>query len=267
MKSIEAVLSDADGTLVDTVQLIRHGQYETAKTYLEGHDIHANEIPDYDRYEVLLNQAVGGSARDTLERTVRLLYESQPHYLDGIDFDALHNMLNPIQDRIAPEFVKPYEGLSETLKTLGSTGIKLAVFTSGTPHHVVRNFSVALPEVGLTTLSQDKSLTDQAKLDLFTAKVQDFYRLPAFTVVTADDTLRHKPDPEGLNLAMQRLGVLPDASIVLGDHKVDMQTAISAGVKQRIGITHGFDDKPTLEAAGATEIIDSLNELTALLTK
>lgn len=267
MKNIEAVLSDADGTLVDTVQLIRHGQYETARTYLEGHGIPPAEIPGYNHYEALLNQTVGGSARDTLEKTVRLLYELQPHHVEGIDFDALHDMLNPVQDRIAPEYVKPYEGLSETLRTLGSTGIKLAVFTSGTPHHVVRNFGAALPELGLATLSQDKSLTDRAKLDLFVAKAQEFYGLPAFTVVTADDTTRHKPDPEGLNLAMQRLGASPDASVVLGDHKVDIQTAVSAGVNRRIGITHGFNDKPTLEAAGATEIIDSLHELPALLTK
>jgi hypothetical protein len=44
----------------------------------------------YDAYEVLLNQTVGGSARDTLEKTVRLLYEQSPHHLDEMDFDELH---------------------------------------------------------------------------------------------------------------------------------------------------------------------------------
>lgn len=32
--AIEAIISDADGTLVNTLHLIRHGQYETAKAYL-----------------------------------------------------------------------------------------------------------------------------------------------------------------------------------------------------------------------------------------
>ena len=41
-----------------------------------------------------------------------------------------------------------------------------------------------------------------------------------------------------------------------------MQSGINAGVAQRIGITHGFDDRPTLEAAGATDVIDELTELT-----
>ena len=34
MRLPSAILSDADGTLVDTVKLIRHGQFEAVKTYL-----------------------------------------------------------------------------------------------------------------------------------------------------------------------------------------------------------------------------------------
>jgi hypothetical protein len=34
MKNIEALISDADGTLVDTLGLIRHGQYEAARLML-----------------------------------------------------------------------------------------------------------------------------------------------------------------------------------------------------------------------------------------
>ncbi len=66
---------------------------------------------------------------------------------------------------------------------------------------------------------------------------------------------------------MQRLRVAPESTAVLGDHKVDMQTARNAGVNNRIGITHGFDDRTTLERAGATQIVDSLSELTDLLRR
>ncbi len=267
MDKIKAVLSDADGTLVDSLHLIRHGQYETAKTYLTAHGIPAAEIPDYTTYEGYLNQTVGGSARDTLERTVRLLYEAQPHHLEGIDFDALHDMLNPIQDRIAPEFVKPYEGLSSILHTLGHLGIKLAILSSGTPHHIVRNFGAALPELDTLALSQDPSIPDEEKLRIFSERFKSTYGLPDFTVITANDTPTHKPDPAGANLAMQRLGVRPDQVVILGDHKVDMLAGANAGIDSRIGVTHGFDDRATLEAAGATHVIDSLAELPDILTK
>ncbi len=45
----DAIISDADGTLVDTVHLIRHGQYETAKTYLGLKGVQL--IPSYEAYE------------------------------------------------------------------------------------------------------------------------------------------------------------------------------------------------------------------------
>ena len=265
MKKIEAIISDADGTLVDTVGLIRHGQYETAKTYLTKHGIPKDEIPEYEAYEIHLNQSVGGATRDTLERTVRLLYADSPHHLVGMNFDELNDMLNPVQDGIASEFVSAYEGLSHTLFALGRAGIKLAIFTSGTPHHVVRNFGIALPELGLSDLYKDKTKTDDEKLNIFTDTASSTYDIPGFTVITANDTQLHKPNPAPLLLAMERLGVTPDTSIVLGDHRGDMETAVNAGVSVRIGITHGFDNRETLTKSGATHVIDSLDELTHTL--
>lgn len=256
-----AILSDADGTLVDTVHLIRHGQYETAKTYLTQHGVPAADIPEYEAYEAHLNEVVGGSARDTLERTVRLLYQNQPTHLKGMDFDALHDMLNPVQDSIAPEFVKAYDGLPKLLSYLGTTGIKLAIFTSGTPHHIVRNFGVSLPELQLTELYKDKSISDSEKLRIFEKSFAEHFGLPGFTVVTCEDTVTHKPDPEGINLAMKRLNVMPADAIVLGDHKVDIESGINAGVQVLVGIAHGFSDETALNIAGATKVVRSLNEL------
>jgi phosphoglycolate phosphatase-like HAD superfamily hydrolase len=131
MSNIKALLSDSDGTLVDTPNLIRHGQYEAAHTYLTKHGIPDQDIPDYPTYEALLHQVVGGRTRDTIEATVRLLYEHQPHHLEGIDFDELYALLDPIQDRIAPEYIKGYPGLADMLSWLGSASIKLAIFSSG----------------------------------------------------------------------------------------------------------------------------------------
>jgi phosphoglycolate phosphatase-like HAD superfamily hydrolase len=265
MRKIDAIISDSDGTLVDTVDLIRHGQYETARQYLIKRGIPDVEIPNYDIYNDMLIKAIGGSARDTLERTIRLLYAAQPHHLEGMDFDELHDMLNPIQDRIAPEYVKAYEGLSEFLHGVGEAGIKLAIFTSGTPHHIVRNFGVALPELHLRDLYKDTTKSDTEKLNVFTTRFGETFSIPDFTVVTSDDTENHKPDPESLNLAMHRLGVAPENVAVLGDHKVDMQTAINAGVANRFGITHGFDDDETLLANGATRTVSSFSELDKLI--
>lgn len=262
MISPEAIISDSDGTLVDTLHLIRHGQYETFKTYFTAQEVDPADIPSYEDYEVVLNQTVGGSARDTLERTARVVFENRPQYLEGADFDELHDLLNPIQDKIAPEFVEAYKGLPRLLNRLGELGIKLAIFTSGTPHHIVRNIGVSLPELGLTDLYKSTDMTDTEKLRLFEKTVKEHFAIPEFTVVTCEDVSTHKPDPASLVMAMQRLGVTPENSLVFGDHAVDMQAGINAGVPVRIGVTHGFNGDKVLLDAGATGVVHSLDELT-----
>lgn len=270
MLATEAIISDADGTLVNTVPLIRHGQHEAAVAFLRNRDIPEADIPSYDQYEVLLNKRVGGSARQTLELTVKDLYEDRVHHLEGMDYDELHHLLNPIQDRLAPEFVKPFPSLADTLGKIGELGVKIAIFSSGTPHHIVRNFGIALAvEMSdYATLYQDKSVDDRYKLDMFVQRMQSVFAIPELTVITADDVgNRTKPDPLSAELAMQRLGASPGDALVLGDHGYDIQAGKRAGVLTRVGVTHGFDDRDTLLAAGATNIIDSLVELPALLTK
>lgn len=266
MEIPRAILSDSDGTLVDTLHLIRHGLYETSKSYFESLGIPDQDIPAYEAFEEIANQSVGGSPRHTLETAARLLYEHQPHHIERMDFNQLEALLDPIQDAIAPEFVKPYDGLSNLLRFLGEKGIMLAIFSSGTPHQIVRNIGVALPEVGMSTLFRNTAIDSRDKLDTFTTRVKEYYGLPDFTIVTSADTNTHKPNPEGINLAMNRLGVAASESAVFGDHKVDMQAGVNAFVPQRIGVTHGFNDRVTLEEAGATFTIDSLLGLIQLLS-
>ena len=56
--------------------------------------------------------------------------------------------------------------------------------------------------------------------------------LPYFEViVTADDTTKHKPDPEPLNIALEKLGAAPENSVMVGDTMFDILCARNAGVK------------------------------------
>ena len=49
-------------------------------------------------------------------------------------------------------------------------------------------------------------------------------------VVTAEDTEKHKPDPEPVNIALEKLHSLPGNSIMLGDTMFDILCAKNAGV-------------------------------------
>jgi pyrophosphatase PpaX len=80
---------------------------------------------------------------------------------------------------------------------------------------------------------------DGCRLGIVTSKLRQTVDLvldqisygPAFEViVTAEDTERHKPDPDPILLALERLRVGPDAAIYVGDSPYDILAARAAGV-------------------------------------
>ncbi len=56
--------------------------------------------------------------------------------------------------------------------------------------------------------------------------------LGAFDVLVFDDDVKEpKPDPEGLHIALDRLGAAPSAAVYLGDSGSDVEAALAAGVR------------------------------------
>lgn len=262
---IKAVISDADGTLVNTMYLIRHGQYETAVAYLTKRSVPRHDIPDYDTYESFINKSVGGSTRETFEKTIRLLFgQTHAHHLDKIDFDELDAHLAPTQDHIAPLYVHPFHGLTELFTWLGTSNTSFGIFTSGNRRMIVRNFGVSLPVMGYTDLFKTDDVPVDERLQAFVARAKAVYGIPKLAVVTCEDVAKTKPDPEGILKLLDELQVAKHEVIVLGDHAVDMQAAHAAGL-HGIGISHGFGTPAELQEAGAVRIADNLDALPALI--
>jgi len=61
-------------------------------------------------------------------------------------------------------------------------------------------------------------------------------------VISVNDTVKHKPDPEPLLLILQRLKVSVDEAIYIGDSKTDLQAARSAGMKFILFPTSDIND-------------------------
>lgn len=51
------------------------------------------------------------------------------------------------------------------------------------------------------------------------------------TVITSADTVKHKPDPEPILAAVEKLGARPEESVYVGDTVNDLRAAKAAGVK------------------------------------
>ena len=93
-----------------------------------------------------------------------------------------------------------------------------------------------------------------------------FERLPALNelfdvVVTADDTARHKPSPDPLLEALDRLDADADEAVYVGDAPFDVQAARAAGVAA-IAVTWGrMHDRDRLERARPDAVVDTPEEL------
>jgi pyrophosphatase PpaX len=84
-------------------------------------------------------------------------------------------------------------------------------------------------------------------------------------VVTADDTNRHKPDPEPVLEALARLGALPEDAAFVGDSPFDMGAGKAAGV-YTVGVSWGgLHAEDGLRAAGADTIVHTPEELLGVL--
>jgi pyrophosphatase PpaX len=84
-------------------------------------------------------------------------------------------------------------------------------------------------------------------------------------VVGGDETERHKPDPEPLLLAAQRLGADPAKCAYVGDSPFDMRAAKAAGMAA-IGVTWGkIHSRGALAAEEPAALVDTAEELLAVL--
>jgi len=79
-------------------------------------------------------------------------------------------------------------------------------------------------------------------------------------VVSRNDVMNLKPNPEGLNLAIEKLGICKDSSILLGDSLDDVNAARNAGIRIMI-ITDGENAKEDILAAQPDHVIQSYEEL------
>ncbi len=98
------------------------------------------------------------------------------------------------------DLVTLFPGMKELLVKLRKTGYKTGLVTSRMRNTTFRG----LEKFELT--------------DLFDA------------VVTCDDTSVHKPDPEPVFIALEKLGTKPEKTVMLGDTMYDIMCANNAGV-------------------------------------
>jgi HAD superfamily hydrolase (TIGR01509 family) len=127
------------------------------------------------------------------------------------------------------EHVRLVPSLAETLRKLREMGAKLGIVSGAR-----RDSLVTLREHGI--------------LEWFEH------------VVTQEDVVRRKPDPEGLLACAAALGVAPEEAVYVGDTPLDVRAARSAGMAV-LAVLTGAGDSSLLSACGPDRILPSLAAL------
>jgi pyrophosphatase PpaX len=130
--------------------------------------------------------------------------------------------------------VRCYDAVAETLAELDRHGHPMAVVTSK---------SDALAMRGLAT-----------------SGILRFME----AIVGCDSCSRHKPDPEPVRLALERLGYEPAEAVFVGDSVYDMEAGNAAGVTT-IAALWGPFDRAQLESSRPTYYLESISGLPGLL--
>jgi HAD superfamily hydrolase (TIGR01549 family) len=94
-----------------------------------------------------------------------------------------------------------YPEVRDLLRALRTRGVELAIFTG-----------------------QTRRATE---ITLRRTELRNFFS----RIVTADDVAEPKPSPEGLKLAMEGIGAIPEKTVYVGDDPDDVNASRSAGVR------------------------------------
>jgi pyrophosphatase PpaX len=85
-------------------------------------------------------------------------------------------------------------------------------------------------------------------------------------LVACDHTTRHKPDPEPVHLALDRLGVGPGRAVFIGDSPYDIEAGNAAGVTT-IAATWGAFSHDRLAAANPTYVLERPQAVSSLILR
>ncbi len=130
-----------------------------------------------------------------------------------------------------------FPGVASVLERLRAEGRRVGVVTAK------RRATVALAEPALPAL---------ADLDV---------------VVTWEDTERHKPNPDPISFALERLGAQARSACYVGDSPFDVAAARSAGVLAVAATWGAIHTRERLETERPDAIVSSPEELLAVLRR
>jgi len=210
MKRYDTYLFDADGTLLDTSELIFQSFFHTCLKF--------------GPFEVTREEVFRDVGIPLTVQLEKLLGKKNPE-----EMEAVLKSHRSYQKEIYKDSLRLYEGVKTGLEELRSKGVRLGIVTS-------RNRD-----------SLDTYLAHTGILNLFEV------------IASPEVTDNHKPHPEPVLWAMEKLGSDRERTLFVGDAVFDILSGNEAGVDTAL-ISWGHNDPAEIKAK-PTWIIHSFDEL------
>ena len=153
-----------------------------------------------------------------------------PWLVDDNDLPYLIAKYREYQLEHHDRLTNPYDGIMDAVAALDTAGCRMGIVTSKVGFMAER----ALVHTGLARYMR--------------------------CVIASDSTTRHKPEPDPVLLALERLNALAADTWFVGDSPYDMQAGRAAGVRA-LGVAWGAFTVQALLDAGAEAVIDKPAEL------
>lgn len=212
-RTIRTVLYDFDGTLADTTELVM-------ECYRLTMEEHLGQVPPVEEWL----RGFGTPLEVQMNRFAR----------DPIECEAMIASYRLHQEEHAERFIRPFEGVLETLDRLRELDLALAIVTSRHRESTLR----ALDLCGIT----------------------DHFPV----IVSPEDVTSPKPHPEPVLHALERLGAAAHEAIFIGDSPHDIASGREAGTATA-GALWGPFARGVLEAERPDHLLDRPTDVLRLV--
>ncbi len=205
--------------------------------------------------------------------------------LDGTLLDTLQDLADSVNHALVAHGL-PQRSTDEVRRMLGN-GIRYLmehavpadlpaerfepVFDTFRTHYVDHCLDKTRPYDGILPMLADlrehgyRMAIVSNKLDPAVQELNErFFSRYVESAVGESETVRRKPNPDGVLEAIRRLGSTPDEAVYVGDSEVDFATARNAGVPC-ITVLWGFRDEDFLRGIGATTFAHTPADVTRLV--
>ena len=181
--------------------------------------------------EARVRDWVGNGVERLVKRALTGTLDGEP---DPAQFESALPVFQRYYHEINGRLSRPFPGVIEGLEGLRDAGIQLGCVTNK-----AEAFTLPLLE----------------KLEL-----RPFFRL----VVSGDTTPHKKPHPAPLLHAAEHFGLPPEAGLMVGDSRHDVEAARNAGF-QVVAVTYGYNHGEDIRASHPDAVVDRLDQIPPLL--